>query len=198
MFYLTTHSTHFIYGYMASDHSYSEKGNPLPPHRLLFPINSKGSFICTIPQTGYPIPQPLLHQSWSTGWNEKYLNGSTPWRIDPTTHRTMSERSYHGATSCSSLCFLMFLMVVCFRSIFELWPCACLTTTWCCFCPSSTPCPSRPSRLNRDAVSFLAWTHPCIKVKILNCHGWQPFQKYIFRSDLMWKYIINIFFNNLF
>ena len=88
MFYLTTHSTHFIYGYMASDiwlrtilivrkegnvlfndalntfylrlygvrhmvkdHSDSEKGNPLPPHRLLFPINSKGSFICTIPQT---------------------------------------------------------------------------------------------------------------------------------------------------
>ena len=84
MFYLTTHSTHFIYGHMASgiwlrtilivrkerernvlfndalntfylrlygvrhmvkDHSDSEKGNPLPPHRLLFPINSKGSFI---------------------------------------------------------------------------------------------------------------------------------------------------------
>ena len=56
MFYLTTHSTHFIYGYMASDmvkdHSDSEKGNPLPPHRLLLSISSKGSFICTIPQTG--------------------------------------------------------------------------------------------------------------------------------------------------
>ena len=58
MFYLTTHSIHFIYGYMVSDiimvkdHSDSEKGNPLPPHRLLFPINSKGSFICTNPQTG--------------------------------------------------------------------------------------------------------------------------------------------------
>ena len=93
MFYLTTHSTHFIYGYMASDiclrtilivrkererernvsfndalntfylrlygvrhmvkdDSDSEKGNPLPPHRLLLSINSKGSFICTIPQTG--------------------------------------------------------------------------------------------------------------------------------------------------
>ena len=52
IFYLTTHSTHFIYGYMVKDHSDSEKGNPLPPHRLLFPINSKGSFICTIPQTG--------------------------------------------------------------------------------------------------------------------------------------------------
>ena len=54
MFYLTTHSTHFIYGvrHMVKDHSDSEKGNPLPPHRLLLSINSKGSFICTIPQTG--------------------------------------------------------------------------------------------------------------------------------------------------
>ena len=67
MFYLMTHSTHFIYDYMASDikdHSDTEKGNPLPPHRLLLSINSKGSFMCT-------IPRPLLHQSWSTGWNEK-------------------------------------------------------------------------------------------------------------------------------
>ena len=52
MVYLTTHSTHFIYGYMVKDHSDSEKGNPLPPHRLLSSINSKGSFICSIPQTG--------------------------------------------------------------------------------------------------------------------------------------------------
>ena len=43
-----------IYGirHMVKDHSDSEKGNLLPPHRLLFPISSKGSFICTIPQTG--------------------------------------------------------------------------------------------------------------------------------------------------
>ena len=53
MFSLTTYSTHFIYGYMASDHSDSEKGNPLPPHRLFFRIKSKGYFICIIPQTGY-------------------------------------------------------------------------------------------------------------------------------------------------
>ena len=38
--------------HMVNDHSDSEKGNPLPPHRLLLSINSKGSFICTIPQTG--------------------------------------------------------------------------------------------------------------------------------------------------
>ena len=37
---------------MVKDHSDSEKGNPLPPHRLLLLINSKGSFICIIPQTG--------------------------------------------------------------------------------------------------------------------------------------------------
>ena len=44
MFYLR------LYGvrHMVKDHSDSEKGNPLPPRRLLFPINSKGSFICTI------------------------------------------------------------------------------------------------------------------------------------------------------
>ena len=32
---------------MVKDHSDSETGNPLPPHRLLLSINSKGSFICT-------------------------------------------------------------------------------------------------------------------------------------------------------
>ena len=55
-FYLTTHSTHFIYGYMASDIWLRtivivtrEKGNPLPPLRLLLSINSKGSLLCTIP-----------------------------------------------------------------------------------------------------------------------------------------------------
>ena len=41
MFYLTTHSTHFIYGYMESD---------IWLRTIL--INSKGSFKCTIPHTG--------------------------------------------------------------------------------------------------------------------------------------------------
>ena len=47
-FYLRLYSVR----HMVKDHSDSEKGNLLPPHRLLFPINSKGSFICTIPHTG--------------------------------------------------------------------------------------------------------------------------------------------------
>ena len=47
-FYLRLHGVR----HMVKDHSDSEKGNPLPPTGLLFPISSKGSFICTIPQTG--------------------------------------------------------------------------------------------------------------------------------------------------
>ena len=48
MFYLTIHPTHFILrlygvGLMVKDHSDSERGNPLPPHWLLFTINSKGA-----------------------------------------------------------------------------------------------------------------------------------------------------------
>ena len=42
----------YCISHMVKDHSDSERGNPLPPHGLLFAINSKGSFICTIPQTG--------------------------------------------------------------------------------------------------------------------------------------------------
>ena len=43
-----------LYGveHMVKDQSDSERGNPLPPHGLLFSISSKGSFICIIPQTG--------------------------------------------------------------------------------------------------------------------------------------------------
>ena len=43
-----------LYGvrHMVKDHSDSERGNPLLPRGLLFSINSKGSFICMIPQTG--------------------------------------------------------------------------------------------------------------------------------------------------
>ena len=43
-----------LYGvrHMVKDHSDSEKLNPLSPYRLLLSINSKGSFICIIPETG--------------------------------------------------------------------------------------------------------------------------------------------------
>ena len=43
-----------LYGviHMVKDHSDSERENLLPSHGLLFPISSKGSFICIIAQTG--------------------------------------------------------------------------------------------------------------------------------------------------
>ena len=63
MFYLMTHSTHYVegnilfndtlntfylqlygIGHMVKDHSDSERGNMLPPPGLFFPINNKGSF----------------------------------------------------------------------------------------------------------------------------------------------------------
>ena len=61
-----------LYGvrHMVKYHTDSDRRNPLPPHGLLFPISSKGYFTCTTPKTGLHIPQPFLHQSWSTGWNE--------------------------------------------------------------------------------------------------------------------------------
>ena len=43
-----------LYGirHMVKDHTDSERGNPLPPHGLLFQISSKGYFICIIPLPG--------------------------------------------------------------------------------------------------------------------------------------------------
>ena len=99
MFYLTTYSTHFIYGYTASvygytvkDHSDSERGNPVPPHGLLFPINSKGSFISIIHArishtTAFVIP-------FVEHWLEREIAQWVLYEgVDPTTHRTMSERT---------------------------------------------------------------------------------------------------------
>ena len=58
------HNTFYLWlygiGHIIKDNSDSVRGNPLPPHGLLFPIS-----------TGWHIPQALLHQSWSTGWNGK-------------------------------------------------------------------------------------------------------------------------------
>ena len=44
----TLHLRLYNIRHMIKNHSYRERGNPLPPHRLLFLISSKGSFICII------------------------------------------------------------------------------------------------------------------------------------------------------
>ena len=70
---------------MVNDHFNSKSGHPLLRlHGLLFSINSNVGifYINTIPQTGQHIPRPLLHQSWSTGWNKKEECNSLIWWED--------------------------------------------------------------------------------------------------------------------
>ena len=43
-----TLNTFYGVRHMVKDHSDSERGNPLPPHGLLFSISSNGFFICII------------------------------------------------------------------------------------------------------------------------------------------------------
>ena len=80
---------------MVKDHSDSDRGNPLPPHGLLFPISSKGSHRQDNTYHG------LCYTSRGALAGTRNSSMGPPWRIDPTTHRTMSERFYHGATSHS-------------------------------------------------------------------------------------------------
>ena len=70
---------------MVKDHSDSETcQNLLPPHGLLFPINSKGSFICSIltdrrlDSTYHGLCYP---QSWSTGWKQEITQWVHPTKV---------------------------------------------------------------------------------------------------------------------
>ena len=77
--YLMTYSTHLgLYGikYMVWTMQIMKK-KTCSHYELLLLISSKGSFICTIPQTGQYIPQLFLLHLWNTGWNKKQFIGST-------------------------------------------------------------------------------------------------------------------------
>ena len=90
---------------MVKYHTDSERGNPLPPHGLLFPINSKGSFICTIHRQDDTY-HSLCYTTRGALAGMRNSSMGPSWRIDPMTHLTMSERSYHGATSHSKFCIM--------------------------------------------------------------------------------------------
>ena len=82
---------------MVKDHSDSEKGNPLPPHGLLFPINSKGSFICTIPHriahtTAFVTP---VVEHWLEREIAQWVHPMKDRSDDPSHHeRTLLPQSY--------------------------------------------------------------------------------------------------------
>ena len=96
--YLTTHSTHFIlrlYGVrnMVKDHLDSERGNLLPPHRLLFPINIKGSFIDRIAHTTAFVTPVVEH--WLEQEIAQWFHPMKDRSADPShNERTLLLRTY--------------------------------------------------------------------------------------------------------
>ena len=82
---------------MVKDHSDSEKENPMPPHRLLFSINSKGSFICTIPDriahtTAFVTP---VVEHWLEREIAQWVHPMKDRSDDPSHHEwTLLPRSY--------------------------------------------------------------------------------------------------------
>ena len=86
MFYLTTHSTHFIYGYkfirhMLQGHSERERKTRC----------SKESFICTLPQVDSTY-HSLCYSSWGALFATRNSSMGPPLGINPVTHCTTSER----------------------------------------------------------------------------------------------------------
>ena len=70
-----------LYGirYIVKEHTYNERGILLlllMKLWLLFPINSKGSFIYIIQKIGEYIPQPLLYQLWTLAGRWLFRNKS--------------------------------------------------------------------------------------------------------------------------
>ena len=89
-----------LYGvrHMVKDHSDSEKGNPLPPHGLLFPISSKGSFYMHHPtdriaHTTAFVTQVVEH--WMEREIAQWVHPIKDRSDDPSHHeRTPLPRSY--------------------------------------------------------------------------------------------------------
>ena len=92
----------WLYGvrHMVKDHSDSERGNPLPPHGLLFLISCKGSLYASSHRQDSTYHSLYCTSCGALAWMKNNSMGP-PWRIDPMTHRIISERSYHRATSHS-------------------------------------------------------------------------------------------------
>ena len=76
MFYLTTHSTHFIYGYMASDIWLRtilivRKETRCRHIGYSFRLTARVLLYAPSHRQDSTYPRPLLYQSWSTGCKQK-------------------------------------------------------------------------------------------------------------------------------
>ena len=101
-----------LYGirHMVKDHSDSEGGTPLLPHRLLFPISSKGSFICTIPHMiahTMAFVTPVM-EHWLEQEIAQWVHPMKDRSDDPSHHeRTLLPRSYISLLVVQRLCYLV-------------------------------------------------------------------------------------------
>ena len=99
MFYLTTHSTHYIYSYMASDiwlRTILIVRKETRCRHMVYSYRLAARVILYAPSHRQDSTYHGLCYT-SHGALAGTRNSSiTPWRIDPTTHRTMSERSYQN------------------------------------------------------------------------------------------------------
>ena len=87
---------------MVKNHSERERGNLLPSHGLLFRISRVLLYAPSHRQNNTYHSLCYTSHGALAGTSNSSI-GSTPLRINPTTHSTMSECSYHGATSHSLL-----------------------------------------------------------------------------------------------
>ena len=79
MFYLTTQSTHFIYGYMASDiwlRTILIVRKETHCHHIGYSFQLAARVLLYAPS--HRQDSTYHSQLWRTGWNEKSNNGSTP------------------------------------------------------------------------------------------------------------------------
>ena len=99
MFYLTTHSTHFIYGYMTSD-IWSRTINIVRKethcHHIGYSFQLTARVLLYAPSHRQGSTyQSLCYTSCGALAGTRNSSMGPPRKINPTTHRTMSERSYH-------------------------------------------------------------------------------------------------------
>ena len=103
MFYLTTHSTPFIYGYMASDiwlrtTQIAREETHCRHMGYSFRFAARVLLYASSHRQDNTY-HSLCYTSRGSLAGTRNSSMGPPRRIDPMTHRTMSEGSYHGATS---------------------------------------------------------------------------------------------------
>ena len=98
MFYLTTHSTHFIYGYMASDiwlRTILIVRKETRCRHIGYSFRLAARVLLYAPSHRQDNTyHGLCYTSRGALAGTRNSSMGPSWRIDPTTHRTMSERPY--------------------------------------------------------------------------------------------------------